>query len=671
MSWRTKQWRESGKSLTSEKRILKGWRRGFLFSLGGILFLFFSLSSEGWGQNSQNLSRSLEGLGFNQDIRVEGASEGFSAFFFLPRMQKLSGEMLWRISPSPLLREDSVFTFYVDDRLVLTRTAADLRENSEVSVPLSGDLSPSRFLHLRVESRMHITEDFCRDLFTGQLFFTVHRDSSLSFQDFRIPRRTVSDFFETLFDSLYIVLPQTPSLSESGAAIWLGAMLRKAVPGLSVSYVSEIPREGSIPFVFLAGSAEALPEGMPSRKGISLIGEEGLLLLQSEDSGTLKDMVRGLSCFAAFGAMPSSSIFLENLGTPQNSPSTNLLNMAEGRGKSSILLEVPVFPGFLTPLPETLSFELEGAFTAPHDVSHPARLDLYWNDVFLESEHLPPDGSFRKKILLPSGISVITENRLRLMISYYKDERACRYESPENRGTLFASSTFHGHGTYSLQGLSWNSFGLFALSVGLLLLDPRLSMEVIRSAGDMLFWLSNRYPQGIFLFPEIRTTRAEAADIGKASWLLVISSPGEIPESVQALLPLDMREGFLLRTHRWGTFRYSYEEEEDLALFLLGSSSKPVLLLSSSRPPMMAEGAAFFTSPKNAGSLSGNLLAFRSSKDIRVFDTRTPFVTVERGLIRPFFERLWFFHGKIIILSIWVLVTLFFGMLLLKKRRKT
>ncbi len=651
--------------LIAEKNMLRASRGFGSILLLGILFFFC-----GDVPAQEMFSRSLEGLGFPQESRVEGAEGAFSAFFSLPRMEALSGEMLWHITPSEVLRNESLFTFYINERPVARRTAGELRQNPRVRIPLPRDLPQASFLHARVESRISITNDLCEDRFTGQLFFRVHGDSLLTFKDLRIPHRTVSDFFETLFDSLRIVLPREPSLAESQAAIWLGAFLRKASPGMRISFVSELREEDPSPFILLAESSGSLPEDFEVPKGISLMEKRGLVLFAQGEAGVLGDMVQSLVCGPAFGAIPSSSILPERLDASERIPQTNILPPTQGRGHHEVLLEVPVFPGLLPSVPETLSFELEGAFTIPPGGERPPRMDVYWNNVFIQSEQLFAEGNFRKKILLPSGIALATENRLRLMISYQMDEGMCRYQAGENRASLLPSSTYRGHGSYPLQALSWNAFGLFAPQKGVFLLDPSLSVPLVQSAADMLFWLSGSYPEGVFLFPEVHTTLEEPSYIKDASWVVAVISPQNIPEFLTNMLPLDLRRGLLLRKQQRGTFLYLYEEEEDLALFLLGNTSKPVILLSSPNPRMMEEAAAFFTASESAGFIRGNLMAFRSSRDVRTFDTRSRFVTVERGLIRPLLERLWFQYREVFLLGLWVLMTLFFGSLFLKRRQK-
>jgi len=641
-----------------------GSRLGWAFLLAVFLLMPWEARAQGM------LSRNLEDLGFSPEIRIEGPEGGFSAFFPLPRMDVISGDMLWHVVPSESIREKSLFTFYINDRPMLTRTAENLWSDPWVRVPFPRDLPPNSFLHARVESRMSITEDLCEDRFTGQLFFTVHRDSTLSFEDLRLPRHTVSDFFETLFGSLRIVLPREPSLHEARAAIWLGAFLRKAVPGLSISFVSELREEDTSSFILLAGEEKSLPRNFSVEKGISLTGRKGLVFSAHDDPEALEDMVQGLACLPVFGAIPSDSILPERMEVSEKSPRTNLLQHVQGKGFDSILLEIPVFPGLLASVPETLSFELQGAFTVPPGGIHLPRMDVYWNNSFIESEQLLSRGSFRKKILLPPGVPLTTENRLRLLITYHLDEGMCRYQSAKNRAALLPFSTLRGHGSYPLSKLSWNSFGLFALQKGLFLLDEALSVSLVQSAAEMLSWLSNYYPEGVFLFPEIRTTHEASAFLKNASWIVALLSPGAIPEDLRNLLPLDVHGGFLLRTQPRGTFRYSYEQKEDFALFLLGSSSKPVILLSSENFRMMQEAAAFFASPENAGNLRGNLLAFRSSRDVRTFDTREPFVTVERGMIQPLLERLWYRYREAFLLGLWVLITLFFGSLFLRRSRK-
>ncbi|HRW00002.1 MAG TPA: cellulose biosynthesis cyclic di-GMP-binding regulatory protein BcsB, partial [Aminobacteriaceae bacterium] len=365
-----------------------------------------------------------------------------------------------------------------------------LRKEPLVRLPLPADLPRDRFLHARIESRIGITDDVCRDLFSGQLFWIVQEDSGFSLDDLRISHRSVSDFFETLYGSLSILLPASPSREEAEAAVWLAAMLRKAVPGLSVSLdTNENGRSASSSFILIAGDAIQLPSGIQPLPGLSLLGERGLLVLGDGKPASLAGFVKTIASFPLFAAIPSGSILPETSAASEKNAVSNLLNLAEGTGANAVSLEIPVFPGLLASPPQDLSFQLEGACTLPRDPARPARLDVFWNGVFIESEYLSANGRFEKRLLLPVETPLLTENRLRLDVSYHLDEGMCRYRGSENRATLLPSSSFHGYGKYPLHALSWNSFGIFALRKGVLLLEEPFPIEGIRSAADMLHWL--------------------------------------------------------------------------------------------------------------------------------------------------------------------------------------
>jgi len=132
---------------------------------------------------------------------------------------------------------------------------------------------------------------------------------------------------------------------------------------------------------------------------------------------------------------------------------------------------------------------------------------------------------------------------------------------------------------------------------------------------------------------------------------------------------LNVHEGFLLEIQRDGKTTYSFNREDDVAVAVIGSSSKPVLLLASSSPKMMSEAAAFFASPGSAARLSGNLMSFRSQEDVRVFDTRAPHVGVKRGAVLSFAERIWLRYRGFFIIGLWILATVLFATLFLKKRK--
>ena len=624
----------------------------------------------GAADGEARLSRTLLDLGYDREVRLDGADAAFSAFFPMPAMSRMSGEMLWKIAPSAALLGNGTFSFFLNDRLILSRSVEALRKEPLVRLPLPADLPRDRFLHARIESRIGITDDVCRDLFSGQLFWTVREDSGFSLDDLRIPHRSVSDFFETLYGSLSILLPASPSREEAEAAVWLAAMLRKAVPGLSVSLdTNDNGRSASSSFILIAGDAIQLPSGIQPLPGLSLLGERGLLVLGDGKPASLAGFVKTIASFPLFAAIPSGSILPETSAASEKNAVSNLLNLAEGTGANAVSLEIPVFPGLLASPPQDLSFQLEGACTLPRDPARPARLDVFWNGVFIESEYLSANGRFEKRLLLPVETPLLTENRLRLDVSYHLDEGMCRYRGSENRATLFPSSSFHGYGKYPLHALSWNSFGIFALRKGVLLLEEPFSIEGIRSAADMLHWLGRRYPRDVFIFPELRTTSEPSSYLKEAEWILAATSTGAIPRDLQQLLPLNVHEGFLLEIQRDGKTTYSFNREDDVAVAVIGSSSKPVLLLASSSPKMMSEAAAFFASPGSAARLSGNLMSFRSQEDVRVFDTRAPHVGVKRGAVLSFAERIWLRYRGFFIIGLWILATVLFATLFLKKRK--
>ena len=636
------------------------------FLLAAALLILLGGAADG----EARLSRTLSDLGYDGEVRLDGPDAAFSVFFPVPAMSRMSGEMLWNIAPSAALLGNGTFSFFLNDRLLLTRSVEALRKEPSVRIPVPGDLRRDRFLHARIESRIGITDDVCRDLFSGQLFWTVREDSGFSLDDLRIPHRSVSDFFETLYGSLRILLPAAPSREEAEAGVWLAAMLRKAVPGLSVSLdTNDNGRSASSSFILIAGDAIHLPSGIQPLPGISLLGERGLLVLGDGKPASLAGFVKTISSFPLFAAIPSGSILPETSAVSGKNVVSNLLNPAEGAGANTVYLETPVFPGLLASPPQDLSFQLEGAFTLPRDPTRPARLDVFWNGVFIESEYLPANGKFDKRLLLPVETPLLTENRLRLDVSYHLDEGMCRYRSAENRATLLPSSSFHGYGKYPLHNLSWNSFGVFALRKGVLLLEEPFSIEGIRSAADMLHWLGGRYPGDVFLFPDLRTTAEASSYLKDAEWILAATSTEAIPRDLQQLLPLNVHEGFLLEIQRDGKTTYSFNREDDVAVAVIGSSSKPVLLLASSSPKTMSEAAEFFASPGSAARLSGNVMAFRSRDDVRVFDTRAPHVGIKQGAVLSFAERIWLRYRGFFIIGLWILATVLFATLFLKKRR--
>ena len=66
----------------------------------------------GAADGEARLSRTLLDLGYDREVRLDGADAAFSAFFPMPAMSRMSGEMLWKIAPSAALLGNGTFSFF-------------------------------------------------------------------------------------------------------------------------------------------------------------------------------------------------------------------------------------------------------------------------------------------------------------------------------------------------------------------------------------------------------------------------------------------------------------------------------------------------------------------------------------------------------------------------------
>ena len=162
-----------------------------------------------------NRSIGLDSLGYEKDVVVKAPQSSLTLTFPVPRLAKIqSASAVISLTPSPQLNGDALFFFHVNDKLVETRTARDLRQAKSVVVNLPQDGDYRDSMRLQVKSNMFITNDVCRDFSTGGLYFSVHKDTRLNLQYDMLPVRSVGDFFGNLQQELLIVVPNEAVLSE-------------------------------------------------------------------------------------------------------------------------------------------------------------------------------------------------------------------------------------------------------------------------------------------------------------------------------------------------------------------------------------------------------------------------------------------------------------------------
>ena len=88
-----------------------------------------------------------------------------------------------------------------------TRTVKELRQRKTFTINLPLEREYQETLRLQIKSNMFISDDLCRDYYSGGLFFIVHKDSRINLNYDMLPVRTVDDFFGSFQQSLLVVAP--------------------------------------------------------------------------------------------------------------------------------------------------------------------------------------------------------------------------------------------------------------------------------------------------------------------------------------------------------------------------------------------------------------------------------------------------------------------------------
>ncbi|MCF7936872.1 MAG: cellulose biosynthesis cyclic di-GMP-binding regulatory protein BcsB [Synergistales bacterium] len=444
-------------------------------------------------------------LGYPASTTREGPRTSLRVFYPLPRVEYREGSRLhWRIEPSPSLDPESSFLFRINGDAAAEHTAERLWDNPEVALPLPPRLLEGRYLEAAVEPNLFATDDLCRDLARGALSYRVSGRSRLSLS-YRTPSpQTVDDFLHSLAGGLYVVLPDNPAPAEIAAGVWVYAFFQKRFAYFPVYllYAREVETDRHAPRLWVTTGTECLPCEQTVDYGYALHGPQDLVL-HGRTAEDLEMLVRQLANLPLFTAAAARNITFGrsgDLGTRREV--LPLPGDLEGGGYQSVPLEIPIHPGLLETPPEDLSIRYEAAYTVAGERDRQARLDTYWNGRLLRSRLLSGSGRVADELFIPAETGVALRNSLRLVFEYPGEGGECRYTRRTNSARLLPGGTVDGHGSFPLKRLDMDSFGLFLGGRGSILLGDLNSMDLVKSAAELLYSFSRRYPEGGLPLPQ-------------------------------------------------------------------------------------------------------------------------------------------------------------------------
>ena len=654
--------------------ILKWIRCRSLIGLLLIAMIWFSVLPQGEAI-SRNIG--LDVLGYDADISVSAPYSSLTLEFPVPRLAKIqSATAAISLTPNAQLSAETIFFFYFNDKLVETRTVKELRQRKTFTINLPLEREYQETLRLQIKSNMFISDDLCRDYYSGGLFFIVHKDSRINLNYDMLPVRTVDDFFGSFQQSLLVVAPNEATLDEYTPAAWTYGLLKKTYPHLNIQFVraAELASLPPVPRIWV-GVDTKLPTYFKSAvAGITLV-DPNTLLISAPNVDKLKQFVQQLADLPVFSLNPTNAkrIAVTPVENPAGKPIEEAISFGSANVQEGILV-VPafyrIFPALLDKIPERLGLHIEGSHSVPFSVARPARLDILVNNSWVHSSSLDQTGMFKRDFLLPDSVELRAQNNLSIQFHYPDEQGQCLIRGKMQYAQVFPTSYAWGAGAYRPSQFSWANIGLFFGRKGVVLLDQKLGANSYKVAGEIAYFLNRQLPPGKSAFPEYQAL-GQQSDFPGFSYMIVAGMTDSVPTSLQDNMPISLGKNFTLFRKTTQTTLFEYQPQVNSVVGRIGDyKGAPLVILTANLDGgMLADALKFVGAEKNYDSLTGNVMVFHQPQRIYSFDVRDRTVRIEKKSTQTAVWTEWGHNGTWLFIALGILVVLLIVLIVLRRRR--
>ena len=567
----------------------------------------------------------LADLGYREGVSLEGPRGERTFYFPLPRGKVLPGSRVdLALSAPPGLAGDSVVLADLEGRPPVSRTLGGVSGEVRLSLPLDPARDGEPGVSLRVRTRVHRTDDLCRDAFGGNLNVTLRPQTALVLRYAPLPVKTAADWVAALQNGVAVVLPDEPTPEEVASAVGLFARFSRRFPGR---------------VFFLRGSEEAGAGVLPrvrvqtdpqSASGLRVEGGRDLLI-SGADGTALTAVARQVADLSLMGAAASAVLGVEESDSrkPEGIPSfLPLRGTLRGEGVLTAELEGTVYAASDASVPGAVELTLRGACSVPEDPRVPVQVDVLWNGALAASAALP-GGRFDLKVPVPPELGIGPRNDLRLLFRYGKAGSPCRVQPALRRAELYPGSGARVTGSGSAARLGVVGFPLAMTGRGVLLVDRDLKGMGLAAAAHLWGALCATLPPDRFPFPEVRFLQ-EPGDLKGVGYAVAVSGK-PLPEGLKPDFPLTLTDASTLVRLPDRKVLFKGRPEVPLAVGQVGSlAGVPSLALQAVvRPEVLQRAGAWMEDPAHLGRLSGNVFLFQDPGRATVLDTREQLLRVE------------------------------------------
>jgi hypothetical protein len=630
--------------------------------------------------DAANRTIGFSALGIEKNVQVAAPHSSITLNYPLPRLAQVkSATAAIYLTPNPQLSGETVFFFYYNDKLIGTRTAKVLRQETPYVIKLPVDEVKRDFVQLKIKAAMFISDDQCRDYQSGGLFYTVHPNTVLQINYDMPPILTVADFFDSFQQALLVVVPDNAAMEEYTPGAWTYGLLKKAYPHLNIQFVhaSELSKLPPVPRIWVGISSRLPGYFKNSAEGITLV-DSNTLLISAKDVVNLRIYAQQLLAMSSISlySVPSKRIEISPVESPSGK-ATEAISFGSGNfneGLRNVPVEFQIFPALLEKIPERMGLHLEGSYTVSPVDEQPIRMDVFLNSRLVHSSTLDKTGRFQKDISMQERLEPQTLSRLKIQFDYPKEAGLCNVRGKFQTVQILPSSYLWGAGIDRIERFSWSNVGLFLGRKGTVLLDETMGIDALKSAGEAVYFINSQLPPGEVAFPAFLPLQQQVA-VQDGAYVLVVGLIENIPVTIQKQVPVSI--GKDLSVYRESDRTLLFEQRGSMSA-VVGSIGKyknaPLIMFSANMSgSVLPEALRYLSRQSNYETLNGNVLIYQQPNRLYAFDVSELNAKTEKAAAKGNSIFPWEYNPTLVMIVSGILVLLILAVLVIRKmfpRRK-
>jgi hypothetical protein len=554
-----------------------------------LLVVFTLILSGIFGQAVQSIEgeiRTMEDMGYrNESIR--GIAGALNFFLKLnPKDDVNNMRLVLKVKPSQVLNKDlSAVTVSLRDEPVYTSRITSNGIDSIMTITI--DLNKrfvqpdGRFIKLRVDARMCMTDEYCKDVDNPAVWMTVRNSTYLE-----VKKQEKITYFQSLKETILlydkIATPVNSDLDDLvGGGVLFALLKQKEV--LKELYTSNYSEADTMSNTIVTGVYSKLPNYLkpflpdlkPGQGCIYNIQPWGdnryVMVITGKDADGYKKAINTLTNYKILNASFSYRMVIEN--GPPNYFLANSLPVVfslEDLGGTPKLMEgvgaLKTNYSFsladYNAIPKKLTFHLEAMLTLLKEEDR-GYVNVYLNDNLVFSADLHDKTSFvgdveLKPYLLTKNNSLVVEFRFHPQGSICKSGFSNFYAFIDTKTSNLVFSGEKQNEFYNF----FNYPGEFRKKPLKFIVSPSIMPHLASSMGELIYQLNTTTVQANHLnIPEMTTTeKATVADLKDYNAILLVHRNDPFVKNFTSDMPVQFNRDFQLYKNMSGQTTFSIND---------------------------------------------------------------------------------------------------------------